>query len=108
MQQNIYFSIKHKEMEEHFIECANNVISKIFEEYDVPAMKKYFGEYYAKIQVTLTSSFLQIIFVYKKSCYILFYFRSIRILSCNQIIVFLYRILVGWFESLTSYKSWYT
>lgn len=53
MQQNIYFSIKHKEMEEHFIECANNVISKIFEEYDVPAMKKYFGEYYAKIHSKL-------------------------------------------------------
>ena len=49
----IYLSIEYKEMEEHFIECANNVISKIFEEYDVRAMKKYFEKHYAKLHSKL-------------------------------------------------------
>jgi hypothetical protein len=42
MQQVLYLSIDYKEMEEHFIERAKNAINKIFEEYDIPAIKKYF------------------------------------------------------------------
>jgi hypothetical protein len=40
MQQVLYLSIEYKEMEEHFIERAKNAMNKIFEEYDVPVIKK--------------------------------------------------------------------
>jgi hypothetical protein len=49
MQQVLYLSIEYKEMEEHFIERAKNAMNKIFEEYNVSAIKKYFEEHYAKI-----------------------------------------------------------
>ena len=49
MQQVFYLSIEYKETEEHFIERAKNAMNKIFEEYDVPVIKKYFDEHYAKI-----------------------------------------------------------
>lgn len=49
MQQILYLSIEYKEMEEYFTECIKNAMNKIFEEYDVPAIKKYFEEHYAKI-----------------------------------------------------------
>lgn len=49
MQQVLYLSIEYKETEEHFIERAKNAMNKIFEEYNVPAIKKYFEKHYAKI-----------------------------------------------------------
>ena len=36
-------------MKDYFIERAKNAMNKIFEEYDVPAIKEYFEKYYAKI-----------------------------------------------------------
>ena len=49
MQQVLYLSIEYKETEEHFIERAKNAMNNIFEEYDVPTMKKYFEKHYVKI-----------------------------------------------------------
>ena len=49
MQQVLYLSIEYKETEEHFIERAKSAMNKIFEKYDVPAIKKYFEEHYDKI-----------------------------------------------------------
>jgi hypothetical protein len=49
MQQVLYLSIEYKETEDHFIERAKNAMNKIFEEYNVSAIKKYFEEHYAKI-----------------------------------------------------------
>ena len=42
MQQVLYPSIEYKKMEEHFIERAKNAMNKIFKEYDVFVIKKYF------------------------------------------------------------------
>jgi hypothetical protein len=41
MQEVLYVSIEYEETEEHFIEHAKNVMNKIFEEYDVSAIKNY-------------------------------------------------------------------
>jgi hypothetical protein len=41
MQEILYVSIEYEETEEHFIERAKNVMNKIFEEYDVSAIKNY-------------------------------------------------------------------
>ena len=49
MQQILYLNIEYEETEEHFIERAKNVMNKIFEECNVPAIKKYFEKHYAKI-----------------------------------------------------------
>ena len=49
MQQVLYLSIRYNETEEHFIERAKNAMNKIFEKYNVSAIKKYFEEHYAKI-----------------------------------------------------------
>ena len=49
MHKILYLSIKYKETDEHFIEHAKNAMNKIFEEYDVPAITKYFEEHYTKI-----------------------------------------------------------
>ena len=49
MQQYLYLSIEYKETEEHFIERVKNAMNKIFEEYDLSAIKKYFEEHYANI-----------------------------------------------------------
>ena len=49
MQQVFYLSVDYKKTEEHFIERAKNAMNKIFEEYNVHAIKEYFKEHYAKI-----------------------------------------------------------
>lgn len=49
MQQVLYLSIEDNVTEKHFIERAKNAMSKIFEEYDVPNIKTYFEEQYAKM-----------------------------------------------------------
>lgn len=49
MQQVLYLSIEYEETEEHFIERARSAMNKIFEEYDVPAIKNYFEKHYGKI-----------------------------------------------------------
>jgi hemerythrin len=36
----LLYSIEYKKTKEHFIERAKNVMNKIFENYDVPAIKK--------------------------------------------------------------------
>ena len=49
MQQVLYMNIQYGESEISFIERAKQAIEKIFEEYDIPAIKKYFEKHYAKI-----------------------------------------------------------
>ena len=49
MQQVVYLKIEYKETKENFIERAKNAMNEIFEENNVPAIKKYFEEHYAKI-----------------------------------------------------------
>lgn len=49
MQQVLYLNIEFGEREVDFIERTKNAMEKIFTEYNVPAIKKYFEKHYAKI-----------------------------------------------------------
>ena len=49
MQQVLYMSIQYEEKEEHFTEWPMEVKAKIFDECNVPTIKKYFDKHYAKI-----------------------------------------------------------
>lgn len=56
MQQILYPSIDFEEIEDNYIEDATIAMNKIYEEYDVLAIKKHFEMHYAKIYNTFYNS----------------------------------------------------
>jgi hypothetical protein len=57
MQQVLYMSIQFEEKEENFIERAMDAMAKVYDEYDVPTIKKYFYKHYARIPGKLLPPF---------------------------------------------------
>jgi hypothetical protein len=49
IQQVLYLSIEYEERKEDFVLRATKAMNKVFEEYIVLDMKKYFEKYYSKL-----------------------------------------------------------